>query len=76
MCCARLITEDRLTPDERGVDASMRQLLEHARGLGQDELRALSYVAERFRLAPSGLSVRAAERKAPRWRRKAAPKRR
>jgi transcriptional regulator with XRE-family HTH domain len=73
----RLITDDRMTSDERTWDASSRDLAEKVRGLDADDLAALSYLAAR--LQRRGVrSLRAAEGGGPRWprRKRGAAKRR
>jgi transcriptional regulator with XRE-family HTH domain len=72
----RLITDDRMTADERTWDATSRDLADKVRGLDPEDLRALSYLAARLQQR-TVRSLRAAESRGPRWRRKrAAAKRR
>lgn len=63
----RLITDDRMTADERTWDATSRDLAEKVRGLDPDDLRALSYLAARLQQRTIR-SLRAAEPRGPRWR--------
>ncbi|MBX3160111.1 MAG: helix-turn-helix domain-containing protein [Deltaproteobacteria bacterium] len=72
----RLITDDRMTPDERTWDAASRELAEKVRGLDADDMRALSYLAARLQQATPGASaLRAAEGEGPRWRKSTRKKR-
>ncbi len=71
----QLITDDRLTTDERVWDAAARDLAGKVRGLEHDDLQALSYLAGRLHDVRSvGVTIRAAERGAQTWRSK--PRRR
>jgi transcriptional regulator with XRE-family HTH domain len=69
----RLLTDDRLTTDEKAWDASARELALQVRGISQPDLQALTHLAARLQLISStGPSVgpralRAAESDASRW---------
>lgn len=54
----RLLTDDRLTPDEKARDAATRDLNEKAHGLAQPDLYALAYLASRLKTAPSATTTR------------------
>ena len=45
----RLLTEDRLTTDEKVWDATTRELGERVRGLSQADVQTLTYLATRLR---------------------------
>jgi len=47
----RLITDDRLTRDERARDAHVRVLADRAATLGATDVEALAYIAERLQTA-------------------------
>ncbi|MCW5809104.1 MAG: helix-turn-helix domain-containing protein [Deltaproteobacteria bacterium] len=65
----RLITDDRMSHDERTWDAASRGLAEKVRGLDAEDMRALSYLAARLQQATGGAgSLRAAETRGARWR--------
>ena len=69
----RLITDDRMAPDEVTWDASARDLAEKVRGLDTNDLHALSYLAERLKKQSGQRSAtvtlsRAADAKTPRRR--------
>ncbi len=72
----RLLTEDRLTTDEKAWDAASRDLAAKVHGLPQDDLQALSYLAGRLQGADASAEVStrpaalAAERSASSWRAK------
>ena len=79
----RLLTDDRLTTDEKAWDAASRELGERVHGLAQQDLQALTYLATRLqaveaapqivRTAPPSTSssmpiaARAAESRGPSW---------
>lgn len=65
----KLLTDDRMTTDEKAWDAASRELADKVRGLPQQDLRALSYLASRLGPASEAAcpALRAAERKAPGW---------
>ena len=79
----RLLTDDRLTPDEKAWDAAARELGQRVHGLAQPDLQALTYLATRLKTAESTVSIarpaslpespstpvaRAAEPRGPSWR--------
>ena len=49
----RLLTDDRLTTDEKAWDAAARELAERVHGLAQADLQALTYLATRLQPAES-----------------------
>lgn len=49
----RLLTDDRLTPDEKAWDAAARELGQQVHGLAQPDLQALTYLATRLKTAES-----------------------
>jgi transcriptional regulator with XRE-family HTH domain len=49
----RLLTDDRLTTDEKAWDAAARELAERVHGLAQPDLQALTYLATRLKTAES-----------------------
>lgn len=53
----RLLTDDRLTPDEKAWDASARDLAEKVHGLAQSDLQALTYLATRLKTAESPAKI-------------------
>lgn len=75
----RLLTDDRLTPDEKAWDAAARDLADKVRGLAQPDLQVLAFLASRLRTAANPAestrqgrhisiapeSARSAERQAP-----------
>lgn len=64
----RLLTDDRLTHDEKAWDAASRDLAAKAHGLAQPDLQVLSYLATRLRtreLTTRARPVAAAEPRAP-----------
>lgn len=76
----RLLTDDRLSVDEKAWDATTRELGERVHGLDQRDLQVLTYLATRFkavevapkivRLVPASVSsvaARAAEPGGSRW---------
>jgi len=76
----RLLTDDRLTTDEKAWDAAARELAGRVRGIAQQDLQALTYLATRLqpieaapkivRAAPpstSSIATRAAEPGGPSW---------
>jgi transcriptional regulator with XRE-family HTH domain len=76
----RLLTDDRLTTDEKAWDAAGRELGEPVHGLAQQDLQALTYLATRLqdakaapkiaRAAPASTNStasRAAETRATNW---------
>lgn len=79
----RLLTDDRLTPDEKAWDASARELGQRVHGLAQPDLQALTYLATRLKTAdspddiarqvavrtkPRAVATLAAEVRGPGWR--------
>src|SRR5580704_13335214 len=69
----RLITDDRLTLDEKAWDATSRDLAANVRGLAQADVHALSYLAGRLHAAresgkpPVALARLAAEGRGELW---------
>jgi transcriptional regulator with XRE-family HTH domain len=49
----KLLTDDRLTPDEKAWDAAARELGERVHGLAQPDLQALTYLATRLKTSES-----------------------
>lgn len=67
----KLLTDDRLTPDEKAWDVAARELGERVHGLAQPDLQALTYLATRLKTAdslvktPRVVPLRANPRSAP-----------
>ena len=53
----RLLTDDRITHDEKAWDAASRDLAAKVRGLPQSDLQVLSYLASRLKLTASPLRL-------------------
>jgi hypothetical protein len=67
----RLLTDDRLTPDEKAWDAASRDLAAKVHGLSQPDLQVLSYLATRLKTGELPMRARtlavAAEPRGPRF---------